>query len=217
MKKNDLKIEFYGHSFFKISSGENSVVFDPVGEETGYSFEQPIDSNLMLISHEHFDHANREIIRIEEKENLEKNIEVKQIKAFHDEEHGKRRGENSIHVVKINDFKVCHLGDLGHVLDQKQIDEIGNIDVLMIPIGGTFTIDSVKASIVARSINTKIIIPMHYMTDKLKFELEPVDNFIANVNDDYEIKEIKDYKVFFEKEELEIKKQKEVYILDIKR
>ena len=214
MQNNEIKIEFYGHSFFRVSSNELIAVFDPVGEETGYKFDKKINANLLLISHEHYDHSNRELIKLDEKDNINEFAKVDVIDSFHDEKQGEKRGLNKIHVLMINSFKICHLGDLGHILDEKQINAIGKVDVLMIPVGGTFTIDSFKSFEVARQIDAKVIIPMHYMTDKLNFELEPVENFLINAKDEFKVQKIDTNEIILSKEKLE---EKVVYVLDIKR
>jgi len=103
------------------------------------------------------------------------------IAAFHDEERGKTRGRNTIFLLEIDEITVCHLGDLGHVLAAGQVEEIGDVDVLLLPVGGVSTIDATTAAEVVRQIQPKIVVPMHYKTSAINRELEPVEKFLKEL------------------------------------
>jgi L-ascorbate metabolism protein UlaG (beta-lactamase superfamily) len=113
-----------------------------------------------------------------------KGISIKGISTYHDPSKGSERGANTIFTFKINTIQVCHLGDLGHLLSDKELAEIGPVDILLIPVGGFFTIDPKEATRVAEQIKPKILIPMHFKTAKCGFSIAPVEDFLkgkANV------------------------------------
>ena len=103
------------------------------------------------------------------------------IATFHDGERGKKRGKNIVYLMEIDEVAVCHLGDLGHVLTSEQIEDIGNVDVLLLPVGGVSTINAPMAAEVVRQLEPKVVIPMHYKTPALKVELEAVDRFLKEI------------------------------------
>ncbi|MCQ2749730.1 MAG: MBL fold metallo-hydrolase [Clostridia bacterium] len=179
---DDLKITYYGHACFKVESNGLSVVFDPVDEETGYVYEEKIKANKVFISHSHHDHSNLDLVEIVDEEKASE-IPFMQIKTFHDNNLGAKRGSNMVTVLDINDYRICHLGDLGHDLSKADIDEIGNIDVLFIPCGGIYTIDGKSAAYIARKVDARVIIPMHYKTPKTTFNLDDISEFWNAISD----------------------------------
>jgi len=103
------------------------------------------------------------------------------IATFHDGERGKKRGKNTVYLMEIDEISVCHLGDLGHVLTGEQVEEIDDVDVLLLPVGGVSTIDAPVAAEVVRQLEPKAVIPMHYKTPALGWELEPVERFLKEI------------------------------------
>jgi len=103
------------------------------------------------------------------------------IATFHDGEKGRNRGKNTAYLMQVDEVSVCHLGDLGHVLTVEQVEELGNVDVLLLPVGGVSTINAPVATEVVRQLGPKVVIPMHYKTEVLKRELEPVDKFLKEI------------------------------------
>jgi L-ascorbate metabolism protein UlaG (beta-lactamase superfamily) len=139
----------------------------------------------VTVTHEHGDHNNSKAITGEPilfegpGEYERKGVSVIGVSSFHDAQKGAERGKNTIYNILLDGLNIVHLGDLGQdVLTQDQISEIGNCDILMIPVGGTYTIDSKQAAEIAAQLEPRIIIPMHYKTEGLKAELEPVENFL---------------------------------------
>ncbi len=186
-----MNITWYGHSCFKIVSAEGIILItDPFDERVGYDVPR-LTADIITISHNHYDHNNTSVVKSEHilinklEDNNIYGIKVKGFKTYHDNERGSKRGDNNIYRFSIDSITIAHLGDLGHEIGEELLKELGTIDLLLIPIGGIYTIDSVQAIRVVKSINPKIVIPMHYKTDKLRFDLEPVDNFLKyfdNVN-----------------------------------
>lgn len=181
-----MKIRWLGHSSFLIASDTGvKIVTDPYTTGTvdlSYGeIKEPAD--IVTMSHNHFDHNNVAAVRgatvLKGALAAEiKGIAIKGIPAFHDDAGGRRRGENTIYCFDVDGIRVCHLGDLGHQLDTKQINEIGGVDILLIPVGGTYTIDAKGADQVCRTLAPKVVIPMHYKTPKARIPLATVDEFL---------------------------------------
>jgi L-ascorbate metabolism protein UlaG (beta-lactamase superfamily) len=179
-----LKIRWHGHSCFEITN-ELVLVTDP---HDGKSIGIPppsVQGDVILISHDHYDHnsaksVERESSRIitdERKRNIS-DIEIKGIKTFHDKHKGEKRGQNIIFRFIIEGISFCHLGDLGHKLNEDIINQIGEIDILFIPVGGTFTIDADTAWEIINKIKPKITVPMHYKIGGLSLPIDNIDKFL---------------------------------------
>lgn len=183
-----MKIKWFGHACFGITNDQGKVlVTDPYkhGCFNG-AVKYPkvnIHADVVLSSHDHddhnaFDEVNGDFVRINEPGLHEAlGMKFKGVKCFHDESQGSERGENIIFVMDIDNMKIAHLGDLGHLLEDSQYAEIGNVDIMFIPVGGHFTIDGSNATKIMEKINPKITIPMHVKTDMIDFPIKPVDDF----------------------------------------
>lgn len=182
-----MEITWLGHASFLIKDSKGrKLLTDPFDKSVGYqTFHEEVD--LVSISHHHFDHdyikelkGNPEII---DKAGLFYlcDIPIEGIPSYHDNSQGSKRGENIIFTFEMDGYKICHLGDLGHELSQDYIAKLGNIDILLIPVGGNYTIDGKEAASIAKLINSKIIIPMHYKTPSLSFPLDGVETFITSM------------------------------------
>ncbi len=181
-----MKIKWLGHAAFLIASDANiRIITDPYQSGGGIKYSSITEeADYVTISHEHSDHnyvdsirGNPVIIRgvgTHQKEHFT----FKGFASFHDDRNGRLRGENTIFCFNIDDIKICHLGDLGHLLSEDKIEEIGEVDVLLIPVGGTYTIDANQATVLCKKINPKIMIPMHFKTPKLDFPITDVRSFI---------------------------------------
>ncbi len=129
--------------------------------------------------------------------------------TFHDREGGKKRGKNTVYLMEVDEVSVCHLGDLGHVLTTEQVEEIDNVDVLLLPVGGVSTINAPMAAEVVRQLEPKAVVPMHYKTEALKRELDPVGRFLKEMG----VKEVDSQpKLSFTKANLPTSSQ--VFLLD---
>src|SRR3989344_829697 len=183
------KLTWAGQSCFQItvSNGkdhEATIVVDPFDEKIGLKV-PGFSADILLVSHDHHDHNNIGAIKGEPfliknpGEYEVKGVFVQGIDSFHDDSQGKERGKNTIYTIEAEDIRFCHLGDFGQKqLTDEQLELIGKVDVLMIPVGGTFTIDSSEASKVIGQIEPKIVVPMHYSLPKLKVELDEVEKFL---------------------------------------
>jgi len=196
-----MQIIWKGQSFFQIliqkgKEGVIKIAIDPYDEQIGLK-PPTCEADILLITHSHFDHNNVKAVNgnpflISEPGEYEiKDVFIQGISAFHDNAQGKEKGENTIYTLESEGIKICHLGDLGQKeLTDEQLEKIGAIDILMIPVGGVYTISAKEAVKIISQIEPKIIIPMHYhipypgrrpggsYRPKLKIKLEGLDKFL---------------------------------------
>ena len=187
-----MKIKWLGHASFLITSDVGTRIitdpYDPVyvaGDGPGYE-EIKESADIVTTSHDHNDHNNVSAIQgnpqVIKGTAEAKGVKFQGIPTYHDEARGSKRGSNVIFCFEVDGVKICHLGDLGHELSDKQAAEPGKIDVLLIPVGGFFTIDAATASRVCDQIKPRVIIPMHYKNDKCGFPISGVDEFLRGKN-----------------------------------
>jgi len=185
-----MKIRFLGHSSFLITSEKGvKIITDPykAGCFGGGIKYAPIneEADIVTISHEHDDHNSTEIsgnptfVRGVGAKQL-KGIEINGFEVFHDECGGAERGKNTVFKMNIDGVSVVHLGDIGHQLSDEEIQRIGKVDILFIPVGGYFTIDATTAESIAAKLMPRIIVPMHFKTKGCGFPIAPVDDYIKN-------------------------------------
>ena len=182
-----MTITWFGHSCFRIEAKEGSILLDPFSKDIGLKPPRMKD-DLVLITHDHYDHnnlegANPEAFVVKNPGEYEKQgVAVQGILSYHDKSEGKERGLNTIYVIKSEEMSVCHLGDFGQAtLLEHQIEAIGDVDILMIPVGGKYTIDYKEAVEIISQIEPKIIIPMHYKIKDLNIDIDGVDKFVKEL------------------------------------
>jgi len=183
-------ITWQGHSCFKIQDkiGPDgvTVVTDPFNKETGLKVPN-FEADIITVSHDHADHNNVDALRGKPfviscaGEYDFKGVLIEGIDSYHDDKKGAERGGNIMYRFEIDDISVAHLGDLGDILDNTQIEKLIGTDVLLIPVGGTYTLDAKKAVEVISQIEPRIIIPMHYKTEGNKHDIDSVDKFIKEI------------------------------------
>jgi len=177
-----MEITWYGRACFRLKGREATVITDPCPPATGFvAGKHEVD--LLTISHSHSDHAytrsiSADLTLTRPGEYEHRSLLVTGIRTFHDGARGAERGENVIFAVEIDGVHVCHLGDLGHLLTEEQLAELGPIDVLLVPAGGTFTITPAEAAEVVAQISPKIVIPMHFATDGASADLLGPERFL---------------------------------------
>ncbi len=176
-------IRWHGHSCFEIDTGARIVIDPHDGRSIGLRPPRA-SADLVLITHDHFDHNAVRVVNgsfkviKEPGEYAFSGIKIKGIKAYHDTENGRRRGEITMFKVISEGISLLHVGDLGHVLLPDQISEIGHVDVLMTPVGGTYTVGPKEAYENVKLLKPSVIIPMHYKVPGLSLNLGPVDDFL---------------------------------------
>lgn len=168
-----MEITYLGHSSFRLKGKTSSLVTDPFDPKmVGYKYPKT-ESDIVTISHDHGDHNQKSLVK-----NIKKvvsgpgeyeisGISIVGIESFHDEKKGDLRGKNTIYVIEVDELRIAHLGDLGHKLKEGDLDAMGDIDILLIPVGGEYTINAQVAAEIARNIEAKITIPMHYQQEGL--------------------------------------------------
>jgi L-ascorbate metabolism protein UlaG (beta-lactamase superfamily) len=184
-----MKIKWYGHAAFLITADQGvKIITDPYesgayGGQLAYGKIKD-QSDIALTSHDHADHndtkslpGSPQIVKNSGSKTV-KGISFKGIPTYHDSSKGSERGTNTIFTFSVDGIRVCHLGDLGHILSEKELAEIGPVDILLIPVGGYFTIDSKEATRVAEQLKAKVLIPMHFKTEKCGFPIAPVEDFL---------------------------------------
>jgi len=179
-----IQIRWHGHSCFEITDDVTLVTDPHDGKSIGIS-PPVVSGDIILVSHDHYDHNSVESV-VKEKSIIIKDdtaktvsdVRIKGVKSFHDEHDGCKRGGNIIYLFNMDDIIFCHLGDLGHLLDEDAVKQVGGVDVLFIPVGSNFTIDSVNAWDVIDSLKPKVVIPMHYKFGGLSLPINGVDSFL---------------------------------------
>lgn len=178
-------IEWKGHSCFLLTA-QNGVrlLTDPFNERVGYPLPK-VEVDGVTVSHEHYDHNSAELLPGKPVvvkgpgQHLVSGIEIRGIASFHDEEQGNARGLNTVFMMTIDGIRICHLGDLGHLLSPAQLAEIGDVDVLCIPVGGFYTIDAGTAREIVAQLKPSVVLPMHYKyDDHVKLPIAPVADFL---------------------------------------
>ena len=183
-------ITFLGHSAFLIvTSSGTRIVTDPY--DTSVFNEKLLykaftgEADVVTVSHSHGDHSGTRLIKGKPSvlsmagTHTTHGVKITGVAAAHDEIHGATRGKNVIFVIEADGLRIVHCGDLGHILTEAQQSEVGRVDVLMIPVGGYYTIDAAKARIVAEQLRAKLVIPMHYRNAKCLFPIADVDSFLV--------------------------------------
>jgi len=180
-----MKIKWLGHASFLITAENGTrIITDPYVAGSGLRYGEIKESaDIVTVSHDHFDHnnvaavgGNPEVVKGETVE--KKGIKFTAVATYHDEEQGKQRGTNSIICFEVDGIRVCHLGDLGHPIGEGEVAALGRVDILLLPVGGFFTIDAKVASEVSSKLNPRVIIPMHFKTDRCDFPIAGVDDFL---------------------------------------
>jgi L-ascorbate metabolism protein UlaG (beta-lactamase superfamily) len=183
-------ISYLGHSCFKIQDkiGPDgvTVVTDPFDKSLGLKVPN-FEADVVTVSHDHEDHSNSSALRgnpfvIDVPGEYEiKGAMIVGVESFHDDQQGAERGKNIAYRIEVDGISIGHLGDLGHVLSDEEMEQLGVIDILMIPVGGKFTIDAKKAVEVVNQIEPRIVIPMHYKLPDSNVDIDGIDKFIKEL------------------------------------
>jgi L-ascorbate metabolism protein UlaG (beta-lactamase superfamily) len=182
-----MEIVWLGHSSFRIKGAQTTVITDPVPPDVGYAPSKQA-ARIVTLSHPHPGHSFVQNVTGEYRaisgpgEYEIANTLIIGLATFHDAVQGAERGKNTVFVIEIDEVTVCHLGDIGHTLTPQQIEAVGNVDILLVPVGGVSTINATGAAEIVRRLEPKVVVPMHYKTPALKRELDPVDRFLQEMS-----------------------------------
>jgi L-ascorbate metabolism protein UlaG (beta-lactamase superfamily) len=182
-------INWLGQSCFKIQDKDATLVTDPYGASVGFKLPR-LSADIVTTSHDHDDHNNVSAVSgvngspfiISSPGEYEvKGIFVYGIPAWHDKSEGKERGANTIYRIEVEGISIVHLGDLGHTLSEETVAKLEGVDILLIPVGGKWTIGAHEAIEVISELEPRIVIPMHYKIPGLKADVDPVDKFLKEM------------------------------------
>jgi L-ascorbate metabolism protein UlaG (beta-lactamase superfamily) len=179
-----LDLTWLGHSCFRLR-GKNAVaITDPYPPSLGPRLAK-LEADLVTISHPHPNHSNVQAVKahvIDGPGEYEvKGVTVNGLPTYHDGAQGEERGRNTVFLIEVDDVRVCHLGDLGHKLDDAALDVIGTVDVLLVPVGGGNSLDAAGAAEVVRQIEPRVVVPMHYALPAVKKQMDGVDRFLKEM------------------------------------
>ncbi|OPH57796.1 MBL fold metallo-hydrolase [Paenibacillus ferrarius] len=187
-----MQIKWFGHSSFLLTSEAGTrVLIDPYYKFLGYRMPVPIESDIVVVTHDHGDHnkikaASGDYLLVNEpKAYVRGDVIISGFKTFHDKVNGQKRGPNIIFRFHMDGLTVCHCGDLGHLLTEEQVQQIGKVDILIVPVGGRMTLDGAEAAQVMHQLQATVAIPMHYSTKALgilgRIVFDRADKFINAV------------------------------------
>lgn len=179
-----MKITWFGHASFQIDTDGGRIITDPFNDQLGYLM-FPRRADIVTVSHQHWDHNAVESVsgspRLITDPGLYEleGITIQGISSYHDNKSGRERGPNTIFKFLAEGMTLVHLGDLGHELNQATADAVGPVDILLLPVGGIYTIGADGAYDVTELLRPRIVIPMHFQTPHLSFKLAPVEEFTS--------------------------------------
>lgn len=193
-----MEIRYYGHAMFGLTADGTTIVIDPFNDDVGYP-RPDLEPNAVVTSHEHSDHGSVDLIRGRPRvlrglsdggkawAALDAHVgpmHIMSVPTYHDAEQGRARGKNAVAVIEAEGMRIAHLGDLGHVLTPQQVSAIGPVDVLMVPVGGHFTIGPAEADQVIAQLKPRVVIPMHYRTEaNASWPIRTLDHFLQGKKD----------------------------------
>jgi len=180
-----LDVTWLGHGCFRLRGRSAAVVTDPFPPAIGLKLPR-LDADLVTISHEHENHSYTQVMRDAYEirgpgEYEVAGVSVIGVPTFHDAQKGAKHGRNTVYLIEIDDVRVCHLGDLGHALDDAEAEAISAPDVLLVPVGGHTSINAAQAAEIVRQLEPRFVVPMHYAIPGLKLELDPLDRFLKEM------------------------------------
>jgi len=179
-----MDITWFGQSAFRIKGKSAAIITDPFSADYTGLKRIKSSADIVTISHQHEDHNNSEVVEGSpfivpgSGEYEVKGVRIQGIQTFHDSKLGKERGINTMYVIEVDGIFVLHCGDLGHELTAEQSDELPDIDIMLVPVGGVYTIDPEMAVKIIAQVEPKVVIPMHYKIPGLKFDLGSLEEFI---------------------------------------
>ena len=180
-----MDITWLGHSCFRIHSRDVTIITDPPGKEWGLS--DRLRGDIVTVSHRHPGHDNADTVSGSPLvvggpgEYESKDVLILGIGTYHDASGGEEKGKNTVYLMELEALSLCHLGAIGHVPTAEQVEALGDVDILLIPVGGATTINAAKAAETISLIEPKIVVPMHYHDEQLRTDLEPLDRFLREV------------------------------------
>ncbi len=179
-----MKIRYLGHSCFELTAKNGTRIITDPYQGVGYELPKNLTADVVTVSHGHFDHAYTAGVQAKRVLSTpalyeENGVKIYGIPSYHDEVKGARRGENILFKMEIDGFTLCHMGDIGEEATPELVEKIGKVDVLLVPVGGTYTIDGEGAMRYAESLQPKILLPMHYRPKDGSLDITSAEPFLA--------------------------------------
>lgn len=178
-----MQICWLGHACFRIQRDDGQVLLtDPFDESVGY--ETDFTADVVTVSHDHFDHNAVQLVKGDPEvvkgpgTHKAAGFVITGVASFHDDLGGSQRGSNTIFLIEADRLRLCHLGDLGHALSEEQVNQVGQVDVLLVPVGGTYTIDAAGADTVVEQLQPRVVVPMHFRTPAISLPIAGVEDFL---------------------------------------
>ncbi len=186
-----VSFRWFGQACLEIGNSVTIVTDPHDGESVGLGVPK-VKGDIVTLSHRHFDHTSgKKLVSKEDTDTMEgsgerevKGIKVEGIDSFHDKAEGAKRGENTIFIFEMDGFRICHLGDLGHRLSEDAIGEVKPVDILLVPVGGNYTIGAREAIETVKDLEPSVIIPMHYKVEGLEVEISSEEDFLRLAKDE---------------------------------
>ncbi|HSS62533.1 MAG TPA: MBL fold metallo-hydrolase [Candidatus Limnocylindrales bacterium] len=181
-----MDVTWLGHGCFRLRGRGAAVVTDPYPPTIGLKLSR-MDAEVVTVSHAHENHSYTQVVRdgayeIHGPGEYEvAGVSVIGIPTYHDAEKGASHGRNTVYLIEVDDVRVCHLGDLGHKLDDAEAEAVASPDVLLVPVGGRTAINAAQAAEVVRQLEPRYVVPMHYSIPGLKLQLDPIDRFLKEM------------------------------------
>ena len=181
-----MDITWLGHGCFRLRGKSAAAVTDPYPPALGPKLK--LEANLVTVSHQHDNHSYVQAVAGDPYvvsgpgEYEVAGITVQGLPTFHDAAQGAEHGVNTVFVIEVDDVRVCHLGDLGHKLSDQHLEELGTLDVLLVPVGGGRALGATQAAEVVRQVEPRYVVPMHYALPAIRKELEPVERFLKEMS-----------------------------------
>ena len=181
-----MEIIWYGHACFRLKDRGITILTDPYGRDLGYKLPR-VQADVVTISHDHPGHNWAQGVKGKPRilngpgEYEIRGVFITGIPTFHDNKRGARWGKNTVFLFEFDGLAVCHLGDIGHVPTQAQVEMLSEVDVLLIPVGGKNTINASQAAEVISALEPRLVIPMHYQSKALKRKLNPLARFLKEM------------------------------------
>ncbi len=180
-----MKIEYFGHSCFLITTGAGVRILTDPYTKVGYELPAGLRADVVTVSHEHFDHNHVSSLEYAgtlvkgEGSRIERGVRLTGIATFHDSENGRLRGKNTVYKIEAEGITLCHMGDIGEPYTPCLAEKIGKVDVLFIPVGGNYTIDAVEAKRYVEGICPQTVILMHYRPADGKIDIDTEQSFLS--------------------------------------
>ncbi|HTY81421.1 MAG TPA: MBL fold metallo-hydrolase [Dehalococcoidales bacterium] len=181
-----MDINWLGLSCFRIRGSQAIIITDPFPPESGYALGKQT-ADIVTVSHQHANHnyvqgvsGPPRIVKGPGEYEIS-GVLVLGVPTYHDAVKGQSRGKNTAYMFEIDGVTICHLGDIGHVIEDRTLEDLGKVDILMLPVGGVTTITASMAAETIRKIEPKVVLPMHYKTPGSKLELEPLEAFLKEM------------------------------------